>query len=60
VGSEALSFGSKAAKAALDSELEGSRGVEEGGSLGEGWRGEGQAERIWVCTRLENELKQLN
>jgi hypothetical protein len=39
VGSEALSFGSKAAKAALDPES----GVERGGSLGEG-----QAEDLGV------------
>ena len=42
MGSEALSFGSKAAKVALDSEL----GVKR--SLGEGWRGEGQAEDLGV------------
>ena len=43
MGSEALSFGSKAAKAALDPELRVERG-----SLGEGWRGEGQAEDLGV------------
>ena len=48
MGSEALSFGSKAAKAALDSGLR----VKRGGGLGEGWRGRRVGR---VCTRLENE-----
>jgi hypothetical protein len=43
VGSEALSFGSKAAKAALDPES----GVERG-SLGEGWKGR-RAGREFGC-----------
>ena len=49
MGSEAFSFGSKAAKVALDSELGVNRreGEFRGGEKGR------QAERIWVCTVLD-------